>query len=125
MYYIGIDGGGTKSIGVLSDGEKILSEVTLTSSNPKDIGLTRSADLIVSLIRERLPENTNEDVSVFAGIAGAGSCSDELCALLLFSVFPMLLFDVSFLLPRASVWHMNLMTARTIQYVRNFDKHRH
>ena len=79
MYYIGIDGGGTKSIGVLSDGEKILSEVTLTSSNPKDIGLEKSADLIVSLIRRLLPENVCESVSVFAGIAGAGSCSDGLC----------------------------------------------
>ena len=83
MYYIGIDGGGTKSIGILSDGKKILSEVMLTSSNPKDIGIERAAELICSLIRQLLPKNMNEEVSVFAGIAGAGSCSDELCALLL------------------------------------------
>lgn len=78
MYYIGIDGGGTKTFGILSDGENVIRQASAGPSNPKDIGISRSVDVICSVIDTLACDLKGERVNVFAGIAGCGSCSDEL-----------------------------------------------
>ncbi len=82
-YCIGIDGGGTKTEGVLTDtAGHVLCQRTCGASNPNDVGLDASVTLISELILELLSEGGNippREVSVFAGIAGALSLRDPLC----------------------------------------------
>lgn len=72
MYYLGIDGGGTKTAFVLADEQnRIIKEVTGAPSNPVDIGMEKALTVIgegIEILLEGIPHNT---VSVFAGVAGA------------------------------------------------------
>ena len=84
MYCIGIDGGGTKTEGVLTDCEgHVLACLKYGASNPNDIGFDASVCLLAEMIRDLLQVGGNipaESVSVFAGIAGALAHREALCA---------------------------------------------
>ena len=72
-YYIGIDGGGTKTEFVLTDGnEKVINRIVKGGSNPNDIGI----DACVNLLREGIFELSRaydkNNLYVFAGVSGAG-----------------------------------------------------
>jgi N-acetylglucosamine kinase-like BadF-type ATPase len=74
---VGVDGGGTKTLGVLSDAEgNILARVHARGSNPIVVGIEQAGDLLAELIRRCCDEAGRliEDVGcVVLGLAGAGS----------------------------------------------------
>lgn len=79
-YYIGIDGGGTKTEAMIADGKmNILSRTVLGATNPNDVGVEGAVQILCRIIEELLCfADSEKDVYVCAGIAGAGSRSEEL-----------------------------------------------
>lgn len=73
-YFLGIDGGGTKTAFRLEDGDALaIQELILGACNPNDIGMEACLRLLddgCSAVCEGLDRS---EVSVFAGIAGAAS----------------------------------------------------
>ncbi|MBQ8685722.1 MAG: hypothetical protein IJ514_06105 [Clostridia bacterium] len=72
-YYLGVDGGGTKTEFVLTDESgTVLRRLLKKGSNPNDIGL----DACAALLREGISQTINgysaANTYVFAGISGAG-----------------------------------------------------
>ena len=80
-YYIGIDGGGTKTEGVLTDASgRLIARHTVGASNPNDVTLPVAADTVSNLARAllaALPKDASE-VALFAGVAGAINHRDAL-----------------------------------------------
>lgn len=73
-YFLGIDGGGTKTDFVLADANgKILSHVTLGASNPNDIGMRATRELLAKGISEVIGDLPTSRISAFFGIAGGTS----------------------------------------------------
>lgn len=71
MYYLGIDGGGTKTEFALADSNgNIQKSVCLGSSNPSDIGIENTLNILRTGITEVCGEIPKRNISVFAGIAG-------------------------------------------------------
>ena len=71
MYYLGIDGGGTKTVFALADERSnILRRVTLGPTNPVDIGIEAALSTLGEGISQTLQGINPCEVSVFAGIAG-------------------------------------------------------
>ena len=70
-YYLGIDGGGTKTefLLVSESGEKIAHTI-LGASNPVDIGMTEALNLLSVGIESVCGDIPKSKISVFAGIAG-------------------------------------------------------
>lgn len=70
-YYLGIDGGATKTTFVLCDGElNELKRVELSASNPNDIGFEKAESILESGI-ENVCENYSKDqISMYAGLSG-------------------------------------------------------
>lgn len=70
-YFLGIDGGGTKTEFALADDDgTILYRAILDGSNPVDVGIDRTLDILadgISAVCGRVP---NSKISVFAGISG-------------------------------------------------------
>lgn len=80
-YYIGIDGGGTKSYGVLADENmNIIANAKAGCSNPNDIGVDGTVEVVSNMINELKAQigSDCELLSVFAGISGASSRKDVL-----------------------------------------------
>jgi N-acetylglucosamine kinase-like BadF-type ATPase len=79
-YIIGIDGGGTKTIGVLVDESgRVLARKVGESSNIQVIGLERLGHVLQKLVNELVAESgisRNVDY-LYAGLAGAGRSSDR------------------------------------------------
>lgn len=77
-YYLGIDGGGTKTKYVLENinGEKI-REITIGSSNPADVGIENAKRILGDGIKEILQNIRFSSVCVFAGISGATSMNNK------------------------------------------------
>ncbi len=72
-YFIGIDGGGTKTKGILTDNNlHIIKTVTADSSNPYIVGFKKSSVIISGLIKKLYKNGVN----VTAGISGAGRKKD-------------------------------------------------
>ncbi len=75
-YWIGIDGGGTKTEGVLTDTQgTVLARSVVGATNPHDVTLPVSADRMADLVRMLLsnvglPEDALEETAIFGGIAG-------------------------------------------------------
>ncbi len=70
-YYLGIDGGGTKTDFALADSEgNIISRAVLGGSNPVDIGIERTLDILSEGIAAVCSEISNSEISVFAGLSG-------------------------------------------------------
>lgn len=71
QYYLGIDGGGTKTDFLLTDEEgNQVSRVILGPSNPVDIGIDKMKDVLEQGIRQVCQGIDLRQVSVFAGLAG-------------------------------------------------------
>ena len=76
-YYVAIDGGGTKTHGILADeNNKILSELSVGATNPNDVGVETSVMRLTGLV-SKLAEGVTPDV-ICAGVAGAGNHRKEL-----------------------------------------------
>ena len=70
-YYIGVDGGGTKTEFVLADLEgNILKRTILSGCNPNDIGFQGTFDVLRQGIFDVCGEIPFRYISVFAGLAG-------------------------------------------------------
>lgn len=73
-YYLGIDGGGTKTAFLLTDPEgKTVSSVILGPSNPFDIGKDEALRVLGEGIRSAVGEYNPRDIAAYAGIAGGSS----------------------------------------------------
>ena len=80
-YCLGIDGGGTKTEGVLTDLRgRVLARAKTGASNPNDVGFSTSVRLLADMIRDLLREGDvpADRVSAFAGIAGALALRDAM-----------------------------------------------
>ena len=76
-YFLGIDGGGTKTEFALADGGgKILSRVILGASNPNDVGFDETKRLLTEGVSRLLGQIPLECVSVYAGLAGCSSAEN-------------------------------------------------
>ena len=74
QYYLGIDGGGTKTAFWLVDAQGFLcASCTLGASNPNDIGLKASCTLLRDGILQVTAGYDRAAISCFAGIAGAAT----------------------------------------------------
>ncbi len=93
MLYLAIDGGGTKTEGILADEQQtILAHRTVGASNPHDSSLAASVRVLTDLVRELLCDaeldrkgsatGTPTDISLFAGIAGVLSYREDMSAAL-------------------------------------------
>ncbi len=75
-YYIAIDGGGTKTEGVLTDTRgRILAHAFGTASNPNDVTLAGSVKVLTDVVNTLLEQagltmDVLPEVSLFGGIAG-------------------------------------------------------
>ena len=73
-YFLGIDGGGTKTALLLCDGDGDAVRETVTAAcNPMDIGFERAFDILHRAINEVCGGIPHEKIAMFAGIAGGGS----------------------------------------------------
>ena len=71
QYYLGIDGGGTKTEFVLTDTDgRVLERVILGGSNPTDVGMKVTCEVLDSGIRRACRKMPLHQISVFAGLAG-------------------------------------------------------
>lgn len=76
VYYLGIDGGGTKTEFALASADgKIVRRTVKGTSNPNDVGIGAMQEVLRMGITEVVGELPLSVVSVFAGIAG-GTTSD-------------------------------------------------
>lgn len=72
-YFLGIDGGGTKTHFILQDADgAILGELKLSACNPYSVGFEKAVAVLSEGIRTLCRGIPFGKVSVFAGIAGAG-----------------------------------------------------
>ncbi len=84
MLYLAIDGGGTKTEGILADKTRaILSHRVTGPSNPQDVTLPEAVrtltDLVRALLRDADAGGKNDvEISLFAGVAGVLSCRDRM-----------------------------------------------
>ena len=73
-YYLGIDGGGTKTEFALADTNgKIIRTLRLGTSNPSDIGINASLEVLRAGIFEICAGLPKNKISLFAGLAGAST----------------------------------------------------
>ena len=74
QYYLGIDGGGTKTDFALADSEgNLLSRVILGACNPNDVGISTVQDILLRGIIEVCAQYPKNSISVFFGFAGGAS----------------------------------------------------
>ena len=84
-YYLGIDGGGTKTEFALADAEgNILQTRLLGTSNPVDIGINASLEVLRTGISDLCADLPKSSISLFAGLAGGTTkgVSDQIGAFL-------------------------------------------
>ncbi len=85
IYYLGIDGGGTKTAFALANQEgRIIRSLRLDPCNPFDIGIDRAREVLSTGIREICRGIPLSSVAVYAGIAGgiSGSMQQTISAFL-------------------------------------------
>lgn len=94
-YFLGIDGGGTKTVFKLVDKNGItVREIRKGAVNPNDIGMENAIALLKSGISEVCEDIPYSDVTMFAGIAGGGLSGDNAKILnRFFSEFGFFAFD--------------------------------
>lgn len=83
--YLGIDGGGTKTDFVLADADgNILRELRLGTSNPNDVGLDATKELLRQGITAVCEDYPRSSISAFAGLAGGttSEVAQKLCEFL-------------------------------------------
>ncbi len=73
-YFLGIDGGGTKTMFALADGDgEIIRKIKLGSANPFDIGIEKCLEVLDEGIEEITSGLSKQSISMFAGLAGGSS----------------------------------------------------
>lgn len=73
-YYLGIDGGGTKTAFALADTSgNILREITLGATNPNDVGFESTFAVLSKGIEQVCDSYPYNKISVYAGLAGCSS----------------------------------------------------
>ncbi len=73
IYYLGIDGGGTKTaFRLVDENGRTVSDVRRGTSNPNDIGMERALSVLEEGIREACRGIPFSKITLFAGIAGGG-----------------------------------------------------
>ena len=73
-FFLGIDGGGTKTDFALADADgRLLRRVTLGASNPNDVGFSTTEDILRRGILETCGARAMNSISVYAGLAGGTS----------------------------------------------------
>lgn len=73
MYLLGIDGGGTKTAFRLTDTSgNIIKTVYKSSSNPNDVGLENTKEVLDQGIREVCQGIPFRNITMFAGLSGGG-----------------------------------------------------
>ena len=78
IYYLGIDGGATKTDFALTDGEgQVLRRAVFSSANPIDIGIDAALRILDGGIREVCHDLPMRKISVFAGISGGGAAENR------------------------------------------------
>ena len=85
MYYLGIDGGGTKTEFALSDSEdRIVSRLIMDGCNPNTVGIEKTKRIIENGIIQISDDIPLSSIVVYAGIAGcaSGSYADEIKSML-------------------------------------------
>ncbi len=83
-YYLGVDGGGTKTEAVVvSEQGKVVKRMLLGSSNPNDIGKENMISMLCALVRDIVPADATV-VDVGMGLSGLSfsGCKEELTAAL-------------------------------------------
>ncbi|MBQ8911694.1 MAG: hypothetical protein IJY89_03915, partial [Clostridia bacterium] len=76
-YYLGIDGGGTKTAFVLANGRgRVLERLTLGACNPNDVGFEETFAVLKRGILTVCSGYPMEEISVFAGLAGCSSAEN-------------------------------------------------
>lgn len=74
IYYLGIDGGGTKTELVLSDSEgKMICHAKADGCNPNTVGIERAKQIIEDAITKVCKDIPPSSIAVYAGIAGCAS----------------------------------------------------
>ena len=85
IYYLGIDGGGTKTEFTLLDSEeKVISHIFMDGSNPNTVGIERAKRIIEDGVLQVCKDIPLSSVVVYAGIAGcaSGNYADEIKSML-------------------------------------------
>ncbi|MBQ8342889.1 MAG: ROK family protein [Clostridia bacterium] len=83
-YYLGVDGGGTKTEAVVADENgKVVARTRVGSSNPNDVGKQNMIDMLCALVRDITPADA-ESIDVGMGLSGLAfaGCKDELISAL-------------------------------------------
>lgn len=74
LYYLGIDGGGTKTDFVLVDKDgQLINHITLNGTNPVDVGEEDAFRVLRDGIYQVCLQIPFSEISVYAGIAGGGA----------------------------------------------------
>ena len=74
IFYLGIDGGGTKTDFALADSDgNIIKTVCLGTSNPNDIGIENTLNVLRAGIIEVCGNTAKSNIYVFAGLAGGST----------------------------------------------------
>jgi N-acetylglucosamine kinase-like BadF-type ATPase len=80
-YFIGIDGGGTKTDGIIiQENGQVLAHQSGGAANMQTVGVERACDEIKSVVEGLAAKaglNGENDVTLFAGLAGAGRPEDQ------------------------------------------------
>ncbi|MBQ3150378.1 MAG: hypothetical protein IJB86_03940 [Clostridia bacterium] len=93
-YFLGIDGGGTKTEFLLLDESgHTVSDIVLESSNPTDVGMDNTKDVLAKGIEEVCRDIPLCDISVFAGIAGGITGNNRECIREYLSLFGFAHYD--------------------------------
>lgn len=94
-YFLGIDGGGTKTLFWLVDTcGQVVAKAEKGACNPNDIGIENAVSLLKDGIRETVGAIPYERITMFAGISGGGLTGDHAEKLrLFFSGFGFFAFD--------------------------------
>ncbi len=94
-YFLGIDGGGTKTVFKLTDQSgTVIREIRKGAANPNDIGMENAISLLKSGIDEICQGIPYSGITMFAGIAGGGLSGDNAKILRqFFSEFGFFAFD--------------------------------
>ncbi len=83
-YYLGVDGGGTKTEAVVvAENGTVVTRTLVGSSNPNDIGKGNMIDVLCALVRDITPADA-DCIDVSMGLSGLGfaGCKDELISAL-------------------------------------------
>ena len=77
-YYLGIDGGATKTMFALADASgRVIRHLCLSGCNPVDIGFDKAEAILGEGIHEVCKDISCTEVSLFAGISGGNTGSNE------------------------------------------------